>query len=233
LGQRQVKNKSNEISAIPELLKVLALSGCIVTIDAMGCQKEIATAIALQQADYVLALKGNQGSLFEDVQWLFNQAQSVDFAGITHDFIQTVDKGHGRIEIRQCWTLSDLTYLTQKPLWTGLQSVAMVHSERRLHGRVSTETRYFISSRPGNASEIAQAVRDHWQIENSLHWVLDVSFREDNCRIHSGSAAQNMALLRHIALNLLGQDKSTRRGIAAKRKTAGWDQAYLVKILTQ
>jgi len=233
LGQCQVKNKSNEISAIPELLKVLALSGCIVTIDAMGCQKEIATAIVEQQADYVLALKGNQGSLFEDVQWLFNQAQSVEFAGITHDFIRTVDKGHGRIEIRQCWTLSDLTYLTQKPLWAGFQSVAMVHSERRIGGSVSTETRYFISSRPGNASEIAQAVRDHWQIENSLHWVLDVSFREDSCRIRSGYAAQNMALLRHIALNLLGQDKSTGRSIAAKRKRAGWDQAYLVKILTQ
>jgi predicted transposase YbfD/YdcC len=233
LGQRSVTNKSNEITAIPELLKVLALSGCIVTIDAMGCQKEIATAIVEKQADYVLALKGNQGSLFEDVQWLFNQAQSVEFAGITHDFIRTVDKGHGRIEIRQCWTLSDLTYLTQKPLWAGLQSVAMVHSERRIGGNVSTETRYFISSRPGNASEIAQAVRDHWQIENSLHWVLDVSFREDNCRIRSGYAAQNMALLRHIALNLLGQDKSTGRGIAAKRKRAGWNQAYLVKILTQ
>src|SRR4028118_236219 len=113
----------------------------------MGCQKEIATAIVEKQADYVLALKGNQGSLFEDVQWLFNQAQSVEFAGITHDFIRTVDKGHGRIEIRQCWTLSDLTYLTQKPLWAGLQSVAMVHSERRVGGRVSKETRYFISSR--------------------------------------------------------------------------------------
>lgn len=233
LGQRQVTNKSNEITALPELLKVLALSGCIVTIDAMGCQKEIATAIVEQQADYVLALKGNQGSLFEDVQWLFNQAQSVEFAGITHDFIQTVDKGHGRIEIRQCWTLSDLTYLTQKPLWVGLQSVAMLHSERRIGKSISTETRYFISSRPGNASEIAQAVRDHWKIENSLHWVLDVSFREDNCRIRSGYAAQNMALLRHIALNLLGQDKSTGRGIAAKRKRAGWNQAYLVKILTQ
>lgn len=186
----------------------MALSGCIVTIDAIGCQKEIATAIVEQQADYVLALKGNQGSLFEDVQWLFNQAQSVEFAGITHDFIQTVDKGHGRIEIRQCWTLSDLSYLTQKPLWTGLQSVAMVHSERRIGGRVSTETRYFISSRPGNASEISRAVRDHWKIENSLHWggvsvgevspteppLLDVSFCEDNCRIRSGYAAQNMAL---------------------------------------
>ncbi len=233
LGQRQVTNKSNEITAIPELLKVLALSGCIVTIDAMGCHKEIATAIVEQQADYVLALKGNQGSLSEDVQWLFNQAQSIGFEGVAHDFIQTVDKGHGRIEIRQCWTLSDLTYLTQKPLWTGLQSVAMVHSERRIGGRVSKETRYFISSRPGNASEIAQAVRAHWRIENSLHWVLDVSFHEDNCRIRSGYAAQNMALLRHIALNLLGQDKSPGRSIAAKRKRAGWDQAYLVKILTQ
>ena len=168
------------------------------------------------------------------MQWLFDQAQAVGFEGVAHDFVQTVDKGHGRIEIRQCWTLSDLTYLTQKLLWKSLQSVAMVQGERRIGGRASFETRYFISSLPSHAAQkIAQAVRDHWTIENSLHWVLDVSFHEDDCRIRSGYAPQNMALLRHIALNLLGQDKSNQRGIAAKRKRAGWDHTYLVKILTQ
>lgn len=233
LGQKKVEEKSNEITAIPELLELLDVAGCIVTIDAMGTQREIASAIVAGQADYVLALKGNQGGLFEDVQWLFEQAQATNFEGVAHDFAQSVDTGHGRIETRRCWTLSQLDYLSQKSLWSGLQTVAMVQSERRSNGHISTETRYFISSLPCRAAQIAQAVRTHWTIENSLHWVLDVSFHEDDCRIRKNNAAQNMALLRQVALSLLAQDKSTKRGIAAKRKKAAWDQAYLIQILTQ
>jgi len=235
LGQRKVDEKSNEITAIPQLLQVLAIEGCIVTLDAMGAQKEIASAIIDQGADYVLALKGNQGSLLKDVQWLFDQAQATQFQEVPHDFAQTIDKGHGRIEIRRCWTLSEseLDYLVQKPQWKGLQTVVMLQSERRIKGQVSTETRYYISSLENHAAKIAAAIRTHWTVENHLHWVLDVSFDEDACRICKDHAPQNLSLLRHIALNLLGQDKSTKAGIAAKRRKAGWDDAFLLRILAQ
>jgi predicted transposase YbfD/YdcC len=232
LGQRKVSEKSNEITAIPELLKLLEINGCIVTMDAMGCQKEIAAEIVEAGADYVLALKGNQGGLFEDVQWLFKQAESVDFEGVEHSFAQRVDKGHGRIEIRRCWTLSQLDYLTQKPLWKGLQTVVKVESVRRCQGKVTTESRFFISSLASDAAVLLNAVRTHWSIENSLHWVLDVSFGEDDSSIHRDYAAENMAVLRHLALNLLSRDSSEKRGIAARRKKAAWDQDYLIKILS-
>jgi len=233
LGQRKVDDKSNEITAIPALLKVLEIAGCIVTIDAMGCQRDIASTIIEGGADYVLALKGNQGGLFEDVQWLFQQAQASKFEDVTHGFAQSIDKGHGRIEIRRCWTLSQLDYLIQKPLWQGLQTVVLVQSERRCNGQRTTENRFFISSLPSQAALLLNAVRTHWSIENSLHWVLDVSFHEDACRIHRDYAPQNMALLRHLALNLLAKDSSSKRGIAARRKKAAWDQTYLIKLLTQ
>jgi predicted transposase YbfD/YdcC len=233
LGQRKVDDKSNEITAIPALLNVLEIAGCIVTIDAMGCQRDIASAIMARGADYVLALKGNQGSLFEDIQWLFQSAQASGFADVAHSIAQSVDKGHGRIEIRRCWTLSELDYLTQLPIWSGLQTVVMVQSEQHCHGQITTENRFFISSLPSQASLLLHAVRTHWSIENSLHWVLDVSFREDACRIRRDFAPHNMALLRHLALNLLSQDSSSKRGIAAKRKKAAWDQSYLIKLLTQ
>lgn len=233
LGQRKVDDKSNEITAIPALLSVLEIAGCIVTIDAMGCQRAIATAIIERGADYVLALKGNQEGLFEDVQWLFEQAQASGFANVAHSFAQSIDKGHGRIEIRRCWTLSELDYLIQAPAWTKLQTVVMVQSERRCNGQVTTENRFFISSLPSQAAVLLNAVRTHWSIENSLHWVLDVSFHEDACRIRRDCAPQNFALLRHLALNLLSQDSSSKRGIAARRKKAAWDQTYLIKLLTQ
>ena len=233
LGQRKVDDKSNEITAIPALLSVLEITGCIVTIDAMGCQKEIASAIIGRGADYVLALKGNQGRLFEDVKWLFQQAQASKFEDVDHSKAQSIDKGHGRIEIRRCWTLSDLDYLTQTTLWSGLQTVVMVQSERHCNGQVTTENRFFISSLPSQATLIMNAVRTHWSIENSLHWVLDVSFHEDACRIRRANSPQNMALLRHLALNLLSKDSSSKRGIAARRKKAAWEQSYLIKLLTQ
>lgn len=235
LGQRKVNEKSNEITAIPQLLEILSIAGCIVTIDAMGCQREIAAAIIDQGADYVLALKDNQPSLFEDVQWLFAQAESTQFQAVVHDVAQSVDKGHGRIELRRCWTLSgcELDYLVQKQHWKGLQTVAMVQSERRVDGKVSLERRYYLSSLGQDAAVMNAAIRTHWAIENGLHWVLDVSFGEDGCRIRKDHAPQNMSLLRQMALNLLGQDKSTKIGIKAKRKKAGWDNGYLVKILAQ
>lgn len=235
LGQRKVDEKSNEITAIPELLSVLSIAGCIVTIDAMGCQRQIADAIIEAGADYVLALKDNQPSLFEDVQWLFEQAESVQFQASEHDGARSVDKGHGRLEIRRCWTLSgsELDYLVQKPRWRGLQTLAMIESERRVAGKVSRERRYYLSSLGQDAAVLNAAIRTHWAIENGLHWVLDVAFAEDGCRIRKDHAPQNMSVLRQIALNLLGQDKSTKVGIQAKRKKAGWDDAYLIKILAQ
>ncbi len=232
LGQRKVDDKSNEITAIPELLKLLEIKGCIVTIDAMGCQKEIASQILQQEADYVLALKGNQGSLFEDVKWLFEQAINTDFVDVEHDFCQSIGKGHGRLEIRRCWTLSNLDYLTQLPLWAGLQTIALVQSERKVNGKVSTENRYYISSLPSNATVIAEAVRTHWSIENSLHWVLDVSFHEDASRIRKDNSPENMAMLRHFALNLLSRDKSSKFSMRAKRNKAAWDLAYLNHLLS-
>jgi predicted transposase YbfD/YdcC len=231
LGQCKVDEKSNEITAIPELLKLLEINGCIVTIDAMGCQKEIASQILQQEADYVLALKGNQGKLFEDVKWLFQQAINTDFVDVDHDFCQSINKGHGRLEIRRCWTLSNLDYLTQLPLWAGLQTIALVQSERRFNGKVSTENRYYISSLPSNAALIANAVRTHWSIENSLHWVLDVSFHEDASRIRKDNSPENMAMLRHFALNLLSRDKSSKFSMRAKRNKAAWDLAYLIHLL--
>lgn len=235
LGQRKVDEKSNEITAIPQLLAMLSIAGCIVTIDAMGCQKEIAATIVDQDADYVLALKDNQPSLFEDVRWLFEQAESTRFQAVVHDVAQSIDKAHGRIEIRRCWTLSGsgLDYLVQKQHWKGLQTVAMVQSERRVNGKVSIERRYYLSSLEQDAVVMNAAIRTHWAIENGLHWVLDVSFGEDDCRIRKDHAPQNVSLLRQMALNLLGQDRSTKIGIKAKRKKAGWNDAYLVKILAQ
>jgi predicted transposase YbfD/YdcC len=233
LGQCKVDDKSNEITAIPALLNILEIAGCIVTIDAMGCQKEIAAAIVERGADYVLALKGNQGGLFEDVQWLFQQAQASGFEDVAHSFAQSIDKGHGRIEIRRCWTMTELDYLVQLPLWSGLQTIVMVQSERHCNGQITIEERFFISTLASQATLLLNAVRTHWSIENSLHWVLDVSFHEDACRIRRDFAPQNMALLRHLALNLLSQDSSSKRGIAARRKKAAWDHSYLIKILTQ
>jgi predicted transposase YbfD/YdcC len=204
-----------------------------VTIDAMGCQREIAAAIVERGADYVLALKGNQGGLFEDVQWLFQQAQASGFEDVAHSFVQSIDKGHGRIEIRRCWTLSELDYLVQLPFWSGLQTVVMVQSERHCNGQITREERFFISTLASQATLLLNVVRTHWSIENSLHWVLDVSFHEDDSRIRRDFAPQNMALLRHLALNLLSQDSSSKRGIAARRKKADWDHSYLIKLLTQ
>ena len=239
LGQRKVDTKSNEITAIPALLKLLKIAGCIVTIDAMGCQKAIAKQIVDQQGIYILGLKNNQPHVYEDVQSLFYWADHTEFAEIEHDSYRQVNKGHGRIEIRECWTISDpecLATVGEPGAWQELHTVIRVRAERRIGSEVSQETRYYLSSLPADTPHLArtalEAVRRHWSIENELHWVLDVGFREDECRIRQGYAAENMAVLRHMAVNLLNQETSKRLGIKNKRLLAGWDNDYLMKILS-
>ena len=237
VGQRKVASKSNEITAIPALLALLEISGCIVTIDALGCQKDIAEHIVDQEAAYVLALKDNQPHLHEDVQSLFYWADNVEFVDIRHDTYREVDAGHGRIETRECGTISDsecLALLAAHWEWQDLRTVIRVRARRRIGEEVSTEERYYISSlgadTPDLAQTAAQAVRSHGGVENELHWVLDVGFREDDSRIRQGYAAENMAVLRHIALNLLQQETSRKVGIRNKRLEAGWNNEYLEKV---
>ena len=232
LGQTKVAEKSNEITAIPELLALLDISGCIVTIDAMGCQKEIARLIVEDGGDYVLALKENQGQLYREVKELFEDEGLVATEG---DFHETVNKGHGRLEHRRCWSIADrecLSYLNSRGEWLGLQSVAKVTGERRIGETVSKESRYYISSLPGNAEQLLYAIREHWGIENSLHWVLDIAFREDESRVRKGHGPENLATMRHMALNLLRQETSAKVGIKARRLKAGWDENYLLKVLS-
>lgn len=232
LGQLKVDDKSNEIRAIPKLLQLLDLQGATVTIDAMGCQKEIAQVITDQGADYVLALKENHQTLYDDVKLFLDDAKATDFAELDHACVETVDGDHGRIETRTYWVTSDIEWLGAKASWAKLHSVGMVESRREIEGATSTETRFFLTSLPGDAERFAQAVRQHWGIENSLHWVLDVSFNEDACRIRKDTGAQTFAVLRHIALNLLRRESHHKRGIKARRKRAGWDRAYLLQVLT-
>ena len=235
LGQVKTSEKSNEITAIPELLKLLDISGCIVSIDAMGCQKSISRDIVDKGADYVLSLKQNQPGLHEDVKELFDGAMQLGFDGIEYDTCETVGKEHGRIERRQCWAISDpqsLQYLRGLSDWKGLNSVAMVRSERRIGDSVSVESRYYISSLRGDARRLLSAIRGHWGIENSLHWVLDIAFREDDSRVRKDNAPENLAVIRHIALNLLKGEKSLKVGVNAKRKRAGWDTDYLLKVIS-
>jgi predicted transposase YbfD/YdcC len=234
LAQRQVDEKSNEITALPVLLRQLALAGCIVTIDAMGCQRAIARQIVEQGGDYVLALKGNQGTLAADVALMFTEGRATGFAGIAHDMHTTTEKDHGRLEIRRHWTIQDpayIAYLNPTGHWAGLQGVGMVEAERRVGPQVSTESRYYILSQPFRARTFGDAVRSHWGVENRVHWILDVAFREDESRIRTDHSPANMALLRHMALNLLTQERTAKVGTKAKRLKAGWDPAYLLTVL--
>jgi predicted transposase YbfD/YdcC len=232
LGQRKVDDKSNEITAIPQLLDMLEIAGCIVTIDAIGCQTKIVEKIIAKQAEYVLPVKENQGKLHETLRLLFDN--SAEMRRVPCEYHRTVDKDHGRIEIRECWATSDpeyVRYIASLADWRGLQSVGMVQAERRIGAQSTVERRYFISSLAADAKQLLRAARGHWGIENQLHWVLDIAFREDECRVRTGNGAQNFAVLRHIALNLLKREKTLKASIHGKRLKAGWDHNYLVKVL--
>ncbi len=231
LGQLKVEEKSNEITAIPKLLHLLDLKGAVVTIDAMGCQREIAKTITERGADYVLALKDNHPTLCEAVTLFLNDARDTAFADIEHAYHETVDGDHGRIETRRYWITSAIEWLGAKASWSNLQSVGMVESRREIGDTVQSDTRYFLTSLPAQGMRFAHAVRQHWGIENALHWVLDVSFAEDACRIRKEKGAQTFAVLRHIAVNLLRREPHHKRGIKARRKRAGWDRDYLVQVL--
>jgi predicted transposase YbfD/YdcC len=233
LGQVKTEEKSNEITAIPGLLDMLEIEGCIVTIDAIGCQTEIAKKIAEKEADYVLAVKGNQANLYEDLLGYFDWALEDKFNETNYTTDETVDGDHGRIEVRRYYATSDIAWLRNKGEWEAIESIAMVESERTVQGEeTSRERRYYISSLQAEAKQIGKAIRGHWSVENSLHWVLDVGFREDASRIRKDHGPENMATMRHIALNLLKQDKSLKVGIKSKRLKAGWDEAYLLKVLS-
>lgn len=232
LGQIKTEEKSNEITAIPELLKLLDIRGCIVTIDAAGCQKALAQDIIEYGADYVLALKGNQGTLYQDVKDYFDYALEKNFNGIEYQYFETLDADHGRIETRRYWIISGIDWLDNKEKWAKLTRIGMVESTRELNGQVTVERRFFITSLDNNAEHFARAVRTHWSIENSLHWSLDVTFNEDYSRIRKDNGAENFAVLRHIALSLLKQDNSRKIGIENKRFNAALDQNYLFNILT-
>ena len=233
LGQMKVDERSNEITAIPQLLDRLEVAGCMVTIDAMGCQTKIAEKIIEKKADYVLPVKDNQGKLHETLRGLFDDPAEMRW--VSCDYHKTIDKGHGRVEIRECWATSGpeyLRYIASLADWPGLRSVAVVQAERRTGEHSTVERRYFISSLRGEAKQLLRAVRGHWGIENQLHWVLDIAFREDDCRIRKGNGAQNFAVLRHIALNLLRREKTAQASIHSKRLKAGWDHDYPLKVLT-
>ena len=234
LGQRKVDEKSNEITAIPELLKILAISGCIVTIDAIGTQTNIAKTIVEAHADYVLSVKENQGHLFEDISTLFAVDQAQNFKYASFEYKKTVSKGHGRIDIRECWSTSSPAYLNLirgVENWIGLHSVSMIINTRSIGDKETKQVRYYISSLPSNAEKILRAVRKHWSIENKLHWVLDVALNEDHSRVRKDQAPENLAVLRHIALNLLKHEKTAKGGIHAKQLQAGWKEDYLLKVL--
>jgi len=226
LGQRKVDEKSNEITAIPKLLDALALSGTVVTIDAMGCQRSIAAKIVAKQADYILAVKDNQGSLLDGIKDSFRMLDADAVA-------EEIDCGHGRVERRRCSVISDLSLVEKATEWASLQGLVRIESERhhKATDKTEHETRFYRTSLKPDAVRLNCAIRKHWGIENKLHWVLDVGFSEDLCRKRAGHAAQNFSILNRIALNILKQDKSSKRGIKGKRLNAAWNHPYLLKLL--
>lgn len=235
LGQRKVAKKSNEITAIPELLRLLEIKGCVVTIDAMGTQTRIAKQIVKAEADYLLAVKHNQGRLYQDLEMLFSYDQQNDlWQTAPYDYAKEVKKGHGRIDVRECWVTSDPEYLasvSNAHQWAGLNSLVMIVRRRIIDGEETIKTRFYISSLAANAKRILLISCQHWSVENGLHWVLDVAFNEDRSRVRKDHAPANLASLRHMAVNLLKQETSAKGGIKAKRLQAGWNEDYLLKVL--
>ena len=233
LGQLATDAKSNEITAIPELLKLLDLSDAVVTIDAAGCQKKIAGQIVDQGGHYLLQLKGNQGGLHDETVMLFDQCLTDDCRGIAYRTARTINKGHGRIEERRIWATSEVGWFAEKGKWKNLRSLIRVQAKRTVGGETSSEYRYYISDLPADhPSKLLAYIRGHWGVENNLHWSLDINFREDERRIRQGHAAENFARLSRIALNLLQAEKTNDGGIKTKRLCCGWDHDYLLKILT-
>jgi len=234
LGQVKVDDKSNEITAMPELLRMLVITGCIVTTDALGCQVEVAQTCVDQHADYVLALKENQGNLHQDVKMLFADLETSQYQAYPNDYAHSFDNTHGRAEQRQCWTIADPEILQQlrgANRWPNLSCVAQVRRTYQDGSEQKREDRFFISSLSGQGQQLLGAVRSHWGVENNLHWVLDIAFREDDCRVRKDQGPQNFAVLRHIALNLLKAEKTSKRSIKSKRLQAAWKTDYREKVL--
>lgn len=232
LGQKKVEGKSNEITALPELIKVLDLAGCIVTIDPLGCQREIVSQIVEKDADYIIAVKKNQPTLYEQIDQLFKQAIRTQGKDLNMSSFNSKEMNRGREEIRSYLMITDVTQLID-PLqkWRNLASIGMVESVRVMNGKTSVETRYFISSLEKNAQKLAEGIRGHWSVENSLHWVLDVAFDEDNSRIRKDNSPANFAVLRHIAVNIIGQNKSRKLSVRSKRFLATLDEEYSIELL--
>lgn len=240
LAQLACDGKSNEITAIPKLMELLCLKGAIITIDAMGCQKQIAREIVGQKAHYILAVKDNQKTLHEDVRFLMDEGILGNFDKMPHSFYEQTEGDHGRIEIRKCWVTSDIAWYKERKQWEGLRSVACVECIRHVDGGKQTvERRYFITTFDGvsvgqNARTVLESVRTHWGIENRLHWSLDVTFREDGSRVRKDNQAQNLSRLRRLALNLVGQDRSgKKRSLKVKRLRCSQDRSYLLKTLAR
>jgi len=239
LGQLKVADKSNEITTLPELLRALELCGCIVTVDAMGTQKNIAKEIKEADADYVLALKGNHEVVHQEVKSFLEEAVAerdaqplrLSIAAATLAVLETVEKDHGRIETRRYYQSAALDWFADRAQWEGLQTVGMVEAIREIGAHRTIERRYYLSSLPLDVATFARAVRGHWGVENKLHWVLDVQMREDQSRARAGYAAENLATLRRLALNLLKREKSKQRGIKGKQLNASWDHACLLRLL--
>lgn len=230
LGQVKTSEKSNEITAIPELLQMLELKGCLVTIDAMGCQKKIVAAIIDKEADYLIAVKDNQPKLYTEIRGAFKANNSNEYIDVECDYADHIDDGHGRVAERRCWVIKK--YISERTKeWKGLSSIVMIESTRSVDGKTTIEYRYYITSSSQDAKKILHSTREHWGVENSLHWVLDIAFREDEKRIRKGSGAANFSILRHIALNLLRKD-SSKLGIPNKMLKAGWSDTYREKLLS-
>ena len=229
MGQRKTRDKSNEITVVPELLRALELAGCIITADALHCQKNIAKEILEADADYVLALKGNQPAAFREIKTFLDDAARRNDPALA--FVERTDKGHGRVEVRRYWQTDRSTWFADRDQWEGLRSVALVESVRAVQGQQSVERRYYLSSLAMDVTKLARAVRGHGKIENQLHWVLDVVFGEDQSRARTGHAAENLAATRRVAINLLRQDKENKRSLKSQRLRATLAPDYLRQLL--